>query len=266
MILRHWDTTYTEAEIRGHPHFDGFVFSIGHGQEELAAEYAAKGYRAWTYFNVLTIPPPEWADPLPPYLATVRALCPPLMDPQTITGAGAPEPVKSWSGGRQLIDWAQMGPHIDDLADMVIQELNAVKGAYGAFHDLAWRQPEDWMMVPPEVYAIFPTAKWTLWEENFARFQAATGPRNLTLSNGDRSIPAPLYLEYAEKTWDRDYAIWFENEDTVLSVNAADTEAVESLSAEHEKHKKKWIAFSGGSKAEADAAYELAATAASKES
>lgn len=290
MILRHWDATYTEQRIDQLPRYDGFVFTNeGHGHDAIAKRKMAEGKRGWSYFNVLTAPPPEWPSPMPPYLQFVRDVCPVLRHPQT------GEPIKSWAGGRELISWPQMDsgkllamatvirqvtrsldaelppppPALGAPADAGGQPTVAV-GCFGAFLDLAFEWYYDWMM-PAADYRAFTADFWNAGHRRFNRFMkilAGMGVR--TMANGGRENAGDMYFEHAQRTWTRDLALWvgnpgasgYDEPEHVLSVEAADEEYVDKVIQVHRQYPAKWIAFSTLSTPLAeDIAYQLAAAA-----
>lgn len=293
MILRHWDVTYSEERINSLPRYDGFVFTDGHGQDDIAKAKMTEGKRGWSYFNVLTMPPEEWQNPLPPYLQFLRDQCPVLRHP--VSG----EPIKSWAGGRGLISWPQMDngkifamamlirqtvrkldfevppppPGPFDIfnagsIDAAMVQPNVVVGVYGAFLDLAFSWYYDWMM-PEEDYRSFTADFWNAGHRRFHRFMkllAGMGVR--TMANGDRESINDMYFEHAQRTWSRDLALWTgdpmsgepDPNEHVLSVEAADEEYVDKVIQAHRTYPNKWIAFSTFSSPLAeDIAYQLAA-------
>ena len=144
-----------------------------------------------------------------------------------------------------------------DLGRMVRSQAALTPNLWGVFHDLAFRRPVDWMLVPSSLYWQYPADKWVHSEAAFLRFQEIAYPRDRTISNGDPTLPGPRYYEYAERSWDAFLDAWKSGHpDSVLSVNAADEGSVDKLITVHMLNPDRWIAFSGRDEAAIDLAYE----------
>jgi hypothetical protein len=260
MILRHFDNTFTEEKIRSLPPYDGFVYQIEHGHGPIAEELAREGKLPCRYFNILTHPEDEWHGA---WVDLVRAIVPPIMVPDPLGSTGLKTATAWGIYARTLWDWPILDQgKLSALEAEIMNEciLGSPPGTRG-FLDLAFLRPRDWMFVPTSDYGTLPGSRWTYQERRMRRFIRDLGMRGLgTWSNGDRRPDiGALYLEYANLNWDADTMIWHAHADSVLSVDAEDTQAVYALVDLHARYPTKWIAFSGWSDAATEVAYELAA-------
>lgn len=248
MIYRHFDLTYTPERIRKLPPFQGFCYQAEQGLDDIAADLA-DGKRADSYFNILTMPEPNWHSV---WLDFVRDTCPEF------------EGVKSWNRNRGLMDWRSMDT--GKIAGMCSTIVEVTKmGRFGAFLDLAFLRYQYWMFLPTgRSYDDFDPNKWVYGERRMRRMIQQLKARGVrTISNGSwEEDHGALYFEYAERNgWKRALGLWLADTDNeyVLSVNGADRLAVDRLIQLHDKHPEKWIAFSGDDQA-CDEAYKRAAS------
>lgn len=247
MIYRHFDLTYTPDRIASLPPFDGFSYQAEQGLDDLALELRNEGKRADSYFNILTMPEPNWHST---WLDFVRETCPSF------------EGVKSWNRNRGLLDWRLMDTGKIGAMCSTIFEVTKM-GSFGAFLDLAFLRAQPWMFLPTgKLYEDFDANSWVYWERRMRRTIQQLASRGIrTLANGSwEEDHGALYFEYSERDWQRAMTLWLQDDqdEYVLSVNGGDRGAVDRLIELHDKNPDKWIAFSGDDAACSEA-YERAA-------
>ena len=258
-ILRHLEAEDFDL-VPSMPKFDGFAW---HSRQEdpivkekaLALSLEVKKW--WVYKQVLTHPEPDWIGKGNAWFDLIASL------PKLTTPKG--EVAAAWAYDRPMIDW-----HLLDqgkllslarslrLDAMVLENSNGLRP--GFLLDLAWRRPRDWMFKGYPAYSNFPADWWIYWERRFLRFLGFLDRSGLMHhSNGDRTLPGPLYLEHAECNWQQDFNIWFNTPGHILSVLADDEEAVERLVEVAAESPEKWIAFTAHNNEAGDTAYAYAA-------
>jgi len=223
-ILRHFEVRDLEQiRRRTGPQldtFDGFVYGHIGTEEDTVRELQDAGKMSLRYFNVLTMPAPDWHDPWFDY---VRSSVVPL---RRADGLGAYFPSQWEYGARALWDWSLWTRmRLKNLARK-IRELSGPEA--GVFLDQFWMMPRDWMFgdrTPEGLEAAkiedFPGSKWYRWERMIGDFltmlRQMIAPHPVVV-NGDRTPSPPIYLEHPE--WyplDHEEQLYLEHESTVLA-------------------------------------------------
>jgi hypothetical protein len=213
---------------------DVFVYGHTGTYEDAVSGLVQAGNPGFRYYNVLTLPRPEWVGGDDTWLNWIDAKVRTEWNAVLVDTLGR-KVLFSALGNPSLIDWSKIDAgHQQEIADT---QVRLSRACTHMFIDQYWLAPADWMDAPDggsiEHLAPGTAEAWKLNISNYltlVREGVNDRAGGIVLVNGERQSTMPVFLENSHWVhiwpWEQSVELWRGHRRNVLSVDPGNFETV----------------------------------------